>query len=211
MDLSRLPKLSETPKPADNDRPMPEPGVLDYRGPGISESRIPISAGEVWFAMIVGSIFILLSKSFPIWLISRLAGKPFPTGVIWSVGPKAGQPVEYWELQGHTALSDMSIFLFGVAVIIESLMYLVWLKRPTQLKAVAQVALAVTILATALNLMTSALLSSAGIMPLLSLMAAAFGGWMFVQQRGLLTWVREATQARNPSLRSQDSGLGAEK
>lgn len=198
MDLSKLPKLSETPKPADNSEPMPglgaSGGQLNYRNPGTREPDVPISGGEIWFASIVGLIFIFLSRNFPSWLFCKLTGNIFSTGVNWVAGAKAGQPVAYWELQGHTALSDMSIFLFGLAVIIEALMYFVWLKSPVRLKGIAWMALAVTVLATGFNLITSVVLLSEGIMPLMSMLAAAFGGWMFVQQLGLLSWIGRTQQ-----------------
>ena len=201
MDLSKLPKLSQTPQPADNAEQTPEEAspqtpsrsVLDYRAP---EPVAPMSGGEVWFAAIVGVIFIFLSRSFPTWLIRTLTGKAFATGVVWNVGPKAGQPVAYWELQGHTALSDMAIFLFGIAVVFEAAMYLVWLRNSSRLQAVTWVALAMTALATGLNLLAVSVLWSDGITPLTSLLAVAFGGWMFVQQRGLLSWLR-GTEATN--------------
>lgn len=204
MDLSKLPKLSQTPPQADNAEPIPEPGSqkppnnapLSYRSPDSMEPVASISGGEVWFSTIVGLIFIFLSRSFPIWLVCTLTGRSFATGVIWNAGPKAGQPASYWELQGHTALSDMAIFLFGLAVIVEAAMYLVWLRNSNRLKAVTCVALALTALATGLNLVTTFVLWSQGIMPLISLLAVAFGGWMFVQQRGLLSWLRESETVR---------------
>src|SRR4051812_12095286 len=120
MDLSKLPKMSQSPpppSPAQPDpvaaRPLQQPSVLDTPG--------SIGA-EVWISLVIGVLCLLLGKNFATWGLTTLSGKPYHTTVNWVAGDKAGQEVSYWELQGYTALSDAAIFTYGIALILEGAM-----------------------------------------------------------------------------------------
>src|SRR5438105_3791048 len=103
MDISKLPKLSQSPPPPPPDSASPETSVPaptrrvpDYRSPSDDP---PLSAGEIWFSLIVGVIFLLLGWTFARFTIAKLTGQPFHSGYNWSSGPKTGQEVGYLELE----------------------------------------------------------------------------------------------------------------
>ena len=108
----------------------------------------------------------------------------------WTSGPKAGQEVDYFDLEGFTAWTDTAIFLFGLAMVLEAAMLTVVYSRLGGKVALTSVALLVTILATALNLVVCFKLFGAGIMPLMSALAVAFGGYMAVYEWRLLQQLR---------------------
>jgi hypothetical protein len=39
-----------------------------------------------------------------------MTGRTYDTGAKWTDGPKEGLPVEYWELEGHAAMTDAAAF-----------------------------------------------------------------------------------------------------
>jgi hypothetical protein len=178
-----LPHLSNTPPPPP---PEPTPGEpVEYR-----EARpIAVSAGigaEVWLSAGIGVVLMLIGRSFASWAMARMSGREFDTGTKWIAGPKMGQPVDYWELSGHTALSDSAIFLFGLAMMLEALVLLVYYSGAGFKKPVVVLALAITVAATGYNLIAVVTLLGAGIMPLMSILAVAFGGYMAAYEWRLL-------------------------
>src|SRR5688572_1808735 len=121
MDLSKLPKMSQTPplppseppQSGDTQRPVPDyqPVTLDA---GVG--------GAVWISIAIGAILMLFGRSFAAYLWAKARGIPHNTGVNWTAGPKAGQVVDYWELQGYTGWTDAGIFIFGLAMVLEGIM-----------------------------------------------------------------------------------------
>ena len=119
MDLSKLPKLSETPPP-----PAPpvesasnQEELSDHRRVDPSE----MIGAEVWLSAIIGLIFLLLGRRFAIYLFSVVSGKAFHTGVNWISGAKAGQEVGYRELEGFVFFNESAMFAFGLALIFEAI------------------------------------------------------------------------------------------
>src|SRR5580704_12732571 len=116
MDLSKLPKLSNTQEPPATptepaiDTPAAARPVADYRAP-LPEPGI---AGDVWFNAVVGLVLIGLGFTFARCLLAKLTGQPFHTGVNWMAGPNAGSEVSYFDLEGFTAWTDAGVFLFGL-------------------------------------------------------------------------------------------------
>ena len=112
MDLSKLPKLSETPPPpVTPEKPLPDhKPIPDYGPPAPSE----MVGAEVWVSAIIGLIFLLLGRRFAIYLLSILSGKAFHTGINWISGAKAGQEVGYRELEGFVFYNESAMFVFGL-------------------------------------------------------------------------------------------------
>jgi hypothetical protein len=195
MDLSKLPRLSETDKHAASPG---SPAAAEHGDADAPARREPIpvervSAGvgaEVWISLIIGIILMLLGQSFARWSIATLSGQPFHTNVHWTDGPKAGREVDYWELSGFTAWTDMAIFLFGLAMVLEAAMLAVVYSRMGGKVLLTTIALGVTVVATALNLFVCFKLFGVGILPLMSALAVAFGGYMCVYEWRLLGALR---------------------
>ena len=187
MDLSKLPKMSQTPplppseppQPGDTQRPVPDyqPVTLDA---GVG--------GAVWISIAIGVILMLFGRSFAAYLWAKARGTPHNTGVNWTAGPKAGQVVDYWELQGYTGWTDAGIFIFGLAMVLEGIMlaalnsYISTAKK----KAAVMSALLLGLLATLLNLFVAFKLLGLNIMPLMSALAVAFGVYMVMYEWKLL-------------------------
>lgn len=152
-----------------------------------------VSAGvgaEVWLSAVLGAFLIYNGRSFGGWLIATATGRAYETGVLWKTDDRMDQPVEYWDLQGFTALSDSAIFLFGLAMVLEAVVLALVGTRFRQKSALVTVALLVTVAVTAYNLVVGVKLLAAGVMPLMSLLAVAFGGYIAMFEWRLLQRIR---------------------
>lgn len=181
MDLSKLPRLSETdknappPQPETQLPPQPQPGqFVQYYAPP-PEPGLP---AQVWLSAILGIVFMMMGWTFARFMMAKLSGQPFNTGVNWVAGPKAGQPVEYFELQGYTAYTDTAIFLFGLAMVLEAVVLVVARRNNATSRILLSFALALTVGMVIFNVIVAGMLFQAGITPLSSILAIAFGGWM---------------------------------
>src|SRR5205823_607458 len=108
MDLSKLPKMSQTPKP-----PEPQPSSEDP-APVSEREMAAVDAGAggmLWFSIIVGGLCIMYGRRSFSYFLAKLSGREFHTEVNWSVGPNAGQEVAYWELMGGAAWAETGLFL----------------------------------------------------------------------------------------------------
>jgi xanthine/uracil permease len=132
----------------------------------------------VWISAIVGVVMMLIGMNFARWAITTLFGGTYQTNMTWQVGERAGQMVTYWDLQGFTALQDCAIFLFGLAMVLEAIVLLVVHSRIRSKRPLLAFALTITLVATILNLVVAARLFGIGVLPLLSLLAVAFGGYI---------------------------------
>src|SRR5438874_1852693 len=111
MDLSKLPKLSQTPEPPPQENaPSSNQQVPDY---GRMDSSEFVGA-EVWLSAIIGLVFLLLGRRFGMYLLSLIAHRDFHTNVNWLSGAKAGQEVAYRELEGFVCYNESAMFLFGL-------------------------------------------------------------------------------------------------
>ena len=160
---------------------------------------VPRDAGvgaEVWLSAIIGAFLMLVGKSFGGWLIATLTGQQYNTGIMWAAGNDRGfpegQPVSYWDLDGYTALTDSAIFLFGLAMVLEAVVLALMNTGFRRKVALITVALLVTVLATAYNLFVAVKLLAAGALPLWSLLAVAFGGYIAIFEWRLLQQLRPA-------------------
>jgi hypothetical protein len=194
MDLSKLPKLSDSsqsqppPPPMAETAPMAETTSQEVR-PAARYRPAPSSgvSGDVWFNVVVGMILLFLGRNFLFWAMATLTGQPFHTHVNWTDGPNNGQEVSYFDLQGFTALTETGMFLFGVAILFEAaVVALEQIKPSGPARALVMLALGLTVLCTLFNLFVSIRLMSVGVVPLMSGLAVAFGGYMIVSIRGVL-------------------------
>ena len=167
-----------------------------YSGPG---TYIPRDAGvgaEVWLSAIIGAFLILMGKSFGGWLIAKATGQPYVTGATWAEGNDRGlpadSPVGYWDLEGFAALNDSAIFLFGVAMVLEAAVLALIGTRFRHKAGLVTFALLITVLATAYNLFVTGKLLTAGVLPLWSILAVGFGGYIAMFEWRLLQQLRPA-------------------
>ncbi len=165
MDLSKLPRLSESPqppKPAELPAtPMGDAGASAGRnaaGRGAhSDIRYaqppePGVAAEVWIAAFLGIIFVAMGFRFVRWATATVSGQTFDTQTTWTTGPNAGQMVNYWDLAGYSAYTDMAVFLFGLAVLFEAAVLALVRGTAVWQQTLLLVALVVAATATVVNL-----------------------------------------------------------
>jgi hypothetical protein len=153
---------------------------LDY---SLTPSRSPATGAEIWISLAIGLILMLMGARFGTYLISLITHEAFHTGVNWVAGPKAGQEVGYWELEGFTAWTEASLWLFGFTMVFDAI--LLYFAGRERLWLIA-IAFALTAAVCAFNAFVCAKCFSAGITPLTSLVALAFGIYMAIYQWGLL-------------------------
>jgi hypothetical protein len=185
MDLSKLPKLSKTEAPAAAEEtpvalPTPRAVIPDAQGIG----------GDVWFNTVIGLLLLYLGRTFFVYMMSRLTGKPFHTGIVWTDDQHNGAEVPYPELQGFQMLSDAGPFLFGVAVLIEAAVKAFFGLGWRIPKFLIQIALLLAIISTGFNLYVSAKLMSISTLPLISGLAVAFGGYIIIDLYRILRITR---------------------
>ncbi len=194
MDLSKLPKLSNTTGPAPQQYPEPNPLPIEAALPATAApppqptpqpmSHRPASVGgEIWISLIVGILLTYLGGTFGRYLLATLSHQPFHTGVNWTEGPSAGTEVAYFELEGFTAWTDMGVFLFGLTLLFEAAAKTLLAIKPGSLsRLVLVLAIVLTAVAVLLNIVCCVKLFGIGITPLLSGLAVAFGGWILFDE-----------------------------
>jgi hypothetical protein len=207
MDMSKLPRLSQTNK---DDAPTPAPGgtptppvpdpdrtVPDYqpRDRGGYDPGYSVGA-EVWISVIFAIVYMFIGFNFARYMAAKVTGGTYHTNVNWTAGEKAGQEVDYYDLQGGTAHSDSAMFLFGLALLLEAIAMLIAHTGAPGKKLFVGFALFVTLLATAYNLFVIVKLFGMGITPLMSVIAVAIGGYMATYQWRLFKQV--SAPSRSP-------------
>lgn len=110
MDLSKLPKLSETPKPPGD---APAPAGQAPPAPAQTQSSVPPAGPEVWISFAVGLIMLFLYPRFLQWLSSRLFGTSFNEFMLDGQVVPYPQTAEFW--------ADLGPTLFGIVLILEAL------------------------------------------------------------------------------------------
>ena len=173
----------ERPKP---NTPVPNrrSATLVYAQRGTPRTAADLGgAAEAWISGVVGLVFLYLGQRFGGWLLATLSGHAYQHGVQWQPPhPNAGQLVPYWSVDPRifSALSDCSLFVFGVALLFEAAVLLMLAGRGGRLlRPAVAVTLLTTLLATLLNAATVAYFFQHGLgLALMSLLAVAFGGYM---------------------------------
>jgi hypothetical protein len=188
MDLSKLPKLSDTksqtpaedtPQPVADQIPAP-PGYqpMAYRPQGIG--------GEIWISLIIGILLAYMGRDFARFVSTRFTHETFHTNFTWpddDPNGRAGQEVAYFDLQNCQAWSDMGIFLFGLILLFEAAAKTFIVIKPGNVsRAVLMLAILLTLLGVVLNVIACLKMFSVQITPLLSGLAVAFGGWILFDE-----------------------------
>ena len=191
MDFSKLPKLSdsksETPPPASIVSVQP---VAAPRRPGVGV--------DIWISLVIGLLLLTMGRNFGSYAIAKISHQPFHTNVTWQDDtPKAGQEVNYFDLEGFTALSEMGIYLFGAMLLFEAAAKTVAAFLSPGIVSILFLAIALlfTILATGINVYACIKLFGAGITPLTSGLAVAFGGWILYDEGHTLQILRRNVRA----------------
>ncbi len=165
--------------------------------PSYAAAQNANTGAEAWLSTILGIVFLYLGRTFGHFLLARLTGQPFHTNVFWNSGDNAGSEVAYSDLQGFTALSDAGIFLFGVLLISEAIVFIVLARAARPAIGLLIASLAVTALITLFNLFVVVKLFGAGILPIISLLAFAFGGYIAATQWSMLRAAKANSSASN--------------
>ena len=125
---------------------------------------------------LLGLFALMMGKNFARYVFATLTGKDFHTGVNWTAGPLNGQEVKYFELQGYTAWSDMGLFLIGLVAVLDGLLLLNAMRSPTP-RPVSSIMFFALVVVGLLNLLAMLIMMSAGIVPLLTLIAVIFAAY----------------------------------
>jgi len=180
MDVSKLPKFSQTPSPPPEQTPNASDATQAAPAYPMHYENRPPKPGlgaEIWLSAAIGLILMFVGGRFLMWAIATMSGKHFATGVNWTAGEKAGTEVDYWELMGYPALTECAIFLFGFALVLEALVLAAAVSKfgTGAKRLLVGFALLITVSATVFNIFVSAVLFRSGVMPIISLLAVAFG------------------------------------
>ena len=182
MDLSKLPKFSETKPQTASSQEI----NTDAQRPAPSDSQqfnaSPMShMAEAWIGAIIGLVLVLYTRSFGMYLISLISHQPYHTGVEWTDGTNAGQEVPYPRLEGGTFYSDSSIFFFGVALLIGALAEALLGSRSRARRGIAWVSIACMFLATVYCLVAMVILFRFGA-PLISILCVGVGVYILYHE-----------------------------
>jgi hypothetical protein len=181
MDISKLPKFSDSPPPPPNDQPQPAEVIPPKPNP-----QAGVGA-DVWVSLIVGLLMIYMGLNFGKFLAAKLGGQPYHTNVNWTEGLQAGTEVGYFDLQGFAAWSDMGVFLFGLVLLLEAGAKAILAIRPgAASRLILIAAIGLTLATVLLNLFVCVRLMSVQITPIISGLAVAFGGWILVDEWRML-------------------------
>jgi hypothetical protein len=241
VDLSKLPKLSQTPAPPPNDpaEPAPAPHAsqpgfpvvpvtpqpqqtwcanchapnpigtrfcgncgAELRAGAASPASVEPGVGaEVWISAIVGIVLMLIGWDFAKWALTTLFGGTYDTGFTWGAPAPGdanshpeGSLIGYWDLAGFHALQNCALFLFGLAMVLEAIVLLVVHSRIRAKRPLLAFALTITLVATILNLVVAARLLGIGVIPLMSMLAVAFGGYIAVYEWRLYQYFQQAAR-----------------
>jgi hypothetical protein len=154
----------------------------------------PGVGAEVWVAAIVGIVVMLMGLNFARWSIATLTGNPYHTNSTWQIGERAGEEVKYWDLQGYAAFQDMSLFLFGLAMMLEAIVLTIVHSRIKAKRPLLAFAIILTLAATIMNLVLSAKLFSIQVTPIMSLLCVGFGGYIVAYEWRLFQHFSRAAQ-----------------
>ena len=184
MDISKLPKFSDSPPP-----PLPEEPQPAMPMPAEPSRQTGIGA-DIWVSLIIGLLFIFMGLNFGKFLVAKLAGQPYHTNYNWAPAPGSDTPgpeVAYFDLQGFTAWSDMGVFLFGLVLLLEAAAKAAIAIRPGYTsRLILFLAVVLTLATVLLNLFVCYRLMSIQVTPLISGLAVAFGGWILFDEWRML-------------------------
>jgi hypothetical protein len=164
---------------------------------------------DIWLSLIFGVIFLFMGINFGKFVLARMSGQQFydymgpGAGLIWPQGTaQAGQPVAYQDwikfyyntpptasLNMKGIWDDAAYFLFGSALLLEAVfLFVVRTAAPFRI-ALLLFALLIAVSAAGFNLLVALMWFGRGQLPLMSLIAVAFGGWIVLSEWQILAAV----------------------
>ncbi len=201
MDLSKLPQRSapppQAPAPVTPPQPPPPRVAIDY--PMTGDGILSLGFAEVWIVAILAIIFLLLGRNFASYELSHLTGHPYHTNVTWT--DDAHPPnteVPYPQLEGFVYLTDSGVFFFGIVLLAYGIGQAYVTMNLSGAAAVSLLTFFIALAGTLYNLGVSVKLFSAGVLPLMSILAFGLGAYLAFHQ--LSTF--KALRIRQAALRS---------
>jgi hypothetical protein len=182
MDMSKLPRMSQSPAPppAATDDPQATGPTLNYNS-GVPDATSS-TAAEAWISIAIGIILLLISPRIWQYLFS-----PGTFDQKWTFSDASGSPLAY--PKSVFFWGDLAITAFALVLIIEGLV-LAFARKP----AFILIAFLFTVLTVGLNLVYLVTMMSQGYgLQLLSALAVAFGVYI-----ALFEWRLLATLKRIP-------------
>jgi hypothetical protein len=181
MDLSKLPRLSETdkhsppptpPSVAQRD-PIPAQPGIDYR----PVEKLETSAAEAWLSIAIGVIMLLVYPRFLQWVSSRIFGTHFNEFTLSGAVVPYPQVPEFWGDLGPTSFAFVLVFE-GLVLAFACRRSLVWM------------AFVLTVLVTAFNLIYVVASYSTYGLAIISAVAVVFGVYIAMHQWKVLQILR---------------------
>ena len=196
MDLSKLPRMSNTstpqPGPGDapppTDSPPPQPPAMVTTVPVAAPPSATSTQGtgaEAWISIALGLILLFI-QPFPKYAWSVVTRHAFDTGLIDST---TGEPLAYRSLPQYW--SDLSVSVFGLVLLLDGVV-IGLTRRP----AVVAAALCLTLIGTLMNLAYVVLTYRDSGLAILSAVAVAVGGYIALSQWRLLAMIRASRAQR---------------
>lgn len=205
MDMSKLPRMSQTPAPAPPPAEDVTPGeegrathgvaatgkhgYREERGYG-DEPRA--SVAEAWISIAIGTILLFASPYIWQWLLSKVSGYKAPFLPITDTGTGAEIPYS----QSVFFFGHLCLFSFALVLVIDGLILF------TRRVGLMMLALGFTVIASAMNFIHVARETMNGQgLPLMSAMAFAFGVYIAMFQWKLLQSLRMSQQRQRLAAR----------
>jgi hypothetical protein len=174
MDLSKLPKLSQTPKPPEENPPQQsEPPGQRTGDPRVARM---MAGPEAWIGLAIGLILLLMQQRFLGFVFRRDIG---------TFLDEKGQTIAY--TQTIFFLNDVGLAVFGVALMLDGVLLLA--AKPWSVA----LGLVVTVIACVLNLYTVVRLYSGYGLQVLPALAVAFGVYTAMFQWKVMLSLRGRT------------------
>jgi hypothetical protein len=182
MDMSKLPRMSQSPAPPPPDQPAPQSAdpTLDYVSRQ-TESSSSVAA-EAWISIAIGAILMLLSPRVWQYLFSSAASFEQK----WTFTDASGAPLPYPKTVFFWG--DLALTTFAIVLIIEGLV-LAFARKP----ALVAIALGFTVITVILNLIYLVVMMQQGYgLQIMSALAVAFGVYIAMFEWRLLQSMKRA-------------------
>jgi hypothetical protein len=172
MDVSKLPKLSQSPPPpptpSDSDPPPAAPMAHPADQQPVTRA---VQFADVWIGIGIGAILLVMSPRFLQWAVAKIGMGQFT----WTFTNPDGSPLAYED--SVFFLGDIAVTAFAAVLILDGILAAV--RRPV---LGLRVAIALTVLTVLLNLYYVATMFSQYGPQLFSLLAFVFGIYLLTLQ-----------------------------
>jgi hypothetical protein len=199
MDMSKLPRMSQTPPPPPDVDPDPVAAGTGASAPSPHAMQSPYrqeqsyaaepapSFAEAWISMAIGLILLFIYPYTWQWLLSKISSYKPPFLPITQFNPQTGLTTEIPYAQSDFFFSHICVFAFALVLILDGL--ILFTRRP----ALLMFAFAFTVVTAAMNFLCVANETLHGrAFPLVSGLAFAFGVYIAIFQWKLLQQLRFA-------------------